>query len=184
MNIMTFHLFRSISCSYFFFPLPPSFPQPPSSNTSLATFPIHLNLSPPSLTPPNHRLTTTTTSSHSISCSRCSNRPPAADSPSSSQSCMKDVFVVVLDVCCRTRYAVILCVAAASFLLEEMRWEMWEKASSREEQGAACARKVDFWTVSGEETVQVGGGYAASCTAVRFSSGAEFVGCSNLPLAS
>ena len=63
-----------------------------------------------------------------------------------------------------------LWVAEASFLDEEIRVAMWERASGREVQGAAWARKVDFWMVRGAEVVHLGDGYS-----LRMSCGEEDV---------
>ena len=75
----------------FFFPLASdpaaaSSTNPARTNASLAAALISANRLGPSFCPPYQRVTTTITFQRSISCIRCSRRPPAAVSPSSSQS--------------------------------------------------------------------------------------------------
>jgi len=74
---------------------PSSLAKPPETSASRATELINLNRSGPSLTPPYHRVTTTITFQTSINCMRWSSLPPAADSPSSSESWI----VVAVPVC-------------------------------------------------------------------------------------
>ena len=86
--------------------------RPASSSTCLAALLMCLNLSGPRWMPPYHLLTTTITFLTSRSWRRCSIRPPAASSPSSSQSWSK-----VLLFSPRMRYASMLWVARATLLL-------------------------------------------------------------------
>lgn len=144
----------------FFFPLllPFSFcsTKPPLTSASRATLLMHLNLSGPSLTPPYHLVTTTTTLETSISCMSCNNLPPAADSPSSSELCI----MVSGDLGLPgdwMRQAVMLCEAVATFLFEEIRSAMDDVAAERDSTGRHRAMNVDLFTANGLETVQLAG---------------------------
>lgn len=93
--ILNEHMFQCFRlCS--FFPLllaclpPPCtaccLKNPVCSSNCLAVLFINPNLAGPSKIPPNHLDTTTTTFTAFVTCNKCSNRPPAAASPSSSKS--------------------------------------------------------------------------------------------------
>src|SRR5271170_4381207 len=146
------------------------FTNPPLTKASLATLLIMRNLSGPSFVPPYQRVTTTTTFQTSISCMRCNRRPPAAVSPSSSQSCTVIPVSVVW-----IRHAVILCVALATFLFVARRCEREDDASSLLDTGVHRATKMLFFSVTGSERVQLGGGMEGSAAVVTLLSSVSSV---------
>ncbi|CRJ86889.1 hypothetical protein BN1723_000202 [Verticillium longisporum] len=105
----------------------------------------------PSFCPPYHRVTTTMTSQTSIICRSLSTLPPAALSPSSSQSWK------LAPRGPRTRHAVMLCVAARAFLSVASRCATYALACAGDVTAAARARNVDLSSVSGSESVHGGG---------------------------
>ena len=145
-QVLTFFFLRDDDAS-------PSVASPALTNPSLAAALMSANRLGPSLTPPYHLDTTTTTFHRSMTCNSFSNRAPAAVSPSSSQSCTATAALAFS----RTRHAVMLCVAWRTRLSVVTRCVIKDCAWDGDETRATRAINVDFAWTMGSETAHGGG---------------------------
>ncbi|KAK4137536.1 hypothetical protein BT67DRAFT_431804 [Trichocladium antarcticum] len=123
---------------------------PAVTKASRAAWLISANRRGPSFCPPYHRVTMTMVSHRSMSCIRCSKRPPAAVSPSSSQSWK------LVPPGPRMRHAVMLWWAVRTRLSLAIRCCTYAAACAGECTGAQRATKVDLHSEKGADSVQGG----------------------------